>query len=168
MTTQTPKRLLLASLIAAASTFALAQVPAVPATTAASQSQAPSADGAIKRHQRWAQRRAEHQAALKAQLKLTPEQDAAWNAYVSALQPANPDACHRLNRDELAKLRTPERIDRLQALSAERAQRTDQRFQAIKTFYAQLSPEQQQVYDQQSLHGHAMGHAKRGHHRHNP
>lgn len=65
----------------------------------------------------------------------------------------------RMDRAQMAQLTTPQRIDRMQAMQAERQQFMTQRMDAIKAFYAQLTPEQQKVYDQQ-----AMRHGKGGRH----
>lgn len=65
-------------------------------------------------------------------------------------------------RDEFASLSTPERLDRMQALADRRQARQAARAEVVKAFYAQLSPEQQQVFDAE-----AMPHRQHGkHHRH--
>ena len=108
-------------------------------------------------------RRAEHLSALKAKLNLAPEQEAAWNTFASAGQPG----MHRMGgdrkamRDEFAKLSTPERMDRMQAVSEIRRVKMAERAEAIKAFYAQLTPEQQRVFDAE-----AILKRHRGHHAH--
>ena len=162
-----PRHLLLATLLAAASTWSLAQTaPATPAPASpAATAQATPADGNA-RAQRWAERRAKHMDQLKAQLKLSAAQEGAWSTYTAALQP--PAHGPRMDRDAMAQLTTPQRIDRMQAMQAERQQHMSQRADAIKAFYAQLTPEQQKVYDQQTLRrdhgkrmqgGHGMHHS---------
>lgn len=68
-------------------------------------------------------------------------------------------------RDEFASLAIPERLDRMQAMAEKRQARMAERASAVKTFYAQLSPEQQKVFDAE-----AMSHRQHGkphrHHRH--
>ncbi|WP_422844668.1 Spy/CpxP family protein refolding chaperone [Acidovorax sp. M2(2025)] len=113
------------------------------------------------------QRLARHQAhmaqrlaALKDQLKLTPAQESAWTAYTAALQPGARPA--RLDRSEMEKLSTPERIDRMRALRAQHAAEADRRGEATKTFYAALTPEQQKVFDTQTRHDHPRMGGMRG------
>lgn len=88
-------------------------------------------------------------AQLKTQLQLQPAQEAAWTSFTQAMQPpATPPA--RPDRSALEKLRTPERIDQMEALHAQRQAEMKQRGEATKTFYAQLSPEQQKTFDAQT------------------
>jgi Spy/CpxP family protein refolding chaperone len=54
-----------------------------------------------------------------------------------------------MSREDWAKLTTPERLDKMQALKAERDARMDKRIDATKSFYAALTPEQQKVFDSQ-------------------
>ncbi len=150
------KHLLLATLLATASSLTLAQTPSPPPSASAG-AQATQADPGA-RQQRWAERRARHLDQLKAALKLSPAQEGAWSTYTAAMQPPA-QRPPRMDRAELAQLTTPQRIDRMQAMQAERQQFMNQRMDAVKAFYAQLTPEQQKVYDQQS-----MRHEPRGRH----
>ena len=115
---------------------------------------------------KWEARRAERLSELKAKLNLAPEQDAAWNAFASVSQPG----MHRVGgdrqamRDEFAKLSTPERIDRMQARSDMRRAKMAERAEAIKAFYAQLTPEQQKVFDAEAMTGRHRGHHAHRHH----
>ena len=98
-----------------------------------------------ERQQRMAQRMAERLNVLKAQLKITPAQEGAWTAWTTAIQPtARPQ---RPDRAEMQRLSTPERIDRMRALRAARNAEMDKRFDATKSFYASLAPEQKAVFD---------------------
>lgn len=100
-------------------------------------------------------------AALKEKLKLAPGQEAAWSAFASSMQPMGHQGMNRQAlRAELDGLSTPERIERMEALAADRRAQMSARAEAIKTFYSQLTPEQQKVFDAE-----AMPHrAHRGHH----
>ena len=113
-------------------------------------------------HAKWEARRAEHLSELKEKLKLRPDQEAAWNTFASATQPGmrQAGADRQAMRGEFEKLNTPQRLDRMLAMSEVRRTRMLERTQAIKAFYAQLSPAQQSVFD-------AAFHAQRGpgHHR---
>jgi len=97
-------------------------------------------------------------AALKAQLKLTPAQEPAWAAFVASHKVPAGMMGQPAVMPELAKLTTPERIDKMKELRAQRmgemSAAMDKRAEATKTFYAALTPEQQKVFDAQTLQGH--------------
>lgn len=99
-------------------------------------------------------RMAERQARLKAALKLTPEQEATWSAFVArtALEPRM-GGQDRAQREDWSKLTTPERLDKMQARHAERGEQMAKRIEATKSFYADLTPEQQKVFDTQGMRG---------------
>ncbi len=94
-------------------------------------------------------------AALKTQLKLTPAQESAWTSYTAAMKPPTDLMGQRADYAELAKLPTPERIDKMKALRTEHMNAMtaamDKRADATKTFYATLTPEQKKVFDANSL-----------------
>lgn len=104
-------------------------------------------------HARWEEHRAKYLSELKEKLKLQPEQEAAWNAFASASQPgAHPMGVDRqAMRGEFAKLTTPQRLDKMLAMADQHHARMAERAQAIKTFYAQLTPEQQSVFDAEAM-----------------
>ena len=97
------------------------------------------------------------QAALKAQLKLTAAQEGAWTTFTTSMQP--PAKGPRPAKADFEKLTTPERIDKMRAMRAERDAEMDKRADATKAFYATLSPEQQKVFD-----ANAMPHMRGGDH----
>ncbi len=103
--------------------------------------------------------------ALKAQLKLSPEQEPAWNTFAAAMKPDAKAMPQRPSREELDKLTTPERIDKMRALHDQHHKdmqaAMDKRDQAIKTFYATLSAEQKKTFDAQHLRM-AGEHARKG------
>lgn len=106
---------------------------------------------------------AQRQAALKEKLKITAAQEGAWTAFTSTLQPSADMHKRRMElRAELDRLTTPERIDKMRALRAERDAEMDKRANATKSFYAALSPEQQKVFDAQPMRGgQGHGHGRR-------
>lgn len=172
------KRLFIASLLAV-SGLAMAQAPQAPASGAPAAQQGGPMAGRMGRgdparmQQRMAERHGRHMADLKAKLKLTPAQEGAWTSFSAAMQPpADFAARHaemRQKHAELGKLSTPERIDRMNALRAERQTRMNaemtRRGDAVKTFYATLSAEQKKVLDEQhARHGRRGGHGGMGHH----
>lgn len=156
-------RIAATALLAAMALPVLAQQP--PAAPAAPTAPAKAAEGRHERHHGdMAQRHAKRLADLKAQLKLTPAQESAWTTFTSAMQPGERPA--RLDRQDMDKLTTPERIDRMRAMRAQHAAEADRRGEATKTFYAALTPEQQKTFDAQAHRGHRMGGMKGGEGRH--
>ena len=121
-----------------------------------------------ERFERMHAHRAKQQAELKAKLALTPAQESAWSSFTAASQPpARTANTPRPDRAELAKLTTPERLDRMQARHAERSAMLAKRADATRSFYAVLTPAQQKTFDAESaLRGHRHGghRGHRGHH----
>lgn len=158
------QRILAAALLASAAFAASAQTPPpVPATqngpapVATEQRHRPAPDG--KSFERMQERRAKHLDELKAQLKLDGSQQAAWSNFVAATQP--PARGARPDRAEFEKLTTPQRLDRMQAHQAEHAAMSARRNDATRALYAALKPEQQKVFDAQTLR--RGGHPHDGH-----
>ena len=155
-------RIAAAAVLAALALPVLAQPAPSDAPAAGAPAQQARKPGDLQeRHQA---RMAQRANAFKAQLKLTPEQEPAWTAFMAAMQPAQRTA--RLDPADMEKRTTPERIDRMRALRAQHAAEADRRGEATKAFYATLTPEQQKTFDAQAHHPHrgAKG-AKHRHHR---
>ena len=95
----------------------------------------------------------------------TPAQEGAWNAWTAAMKP--PANLQRPNREEMAKLTTPERIDRMRQLRTQRQAEMDKRADATKSFYAALNADQKKVFDTETArfgHGGPRGGHGRHHH----
>lgn len=160
------RHLLTAGLLAGLGIGAIAQTQTAPTAPAGPGPQAMQGE----RHHRdpaqfrarMQERHAKRLEALKQKLQITPAQEGAWGTWTAALKPT---PHQRPDRAEFAKLTTPERIDRMKALRAERNARADQREEATKAFYAALSPEQKRTFDQESLRF-AGGHRFGGEHGH--
>ena len=95
---------------------------------------------------------AKRSADLKAKLKITPAQEGAWTAFIAAMKPDTSQmAKHQAERAGMEKLSTPERIDKMHALRAQRmadmSATLDKRDNAVKTFYATLAADQKNVFD---------------------
>ncbi len=114
-------------------------------------------------------RHQQHLQELQAKLQLSAEQGPAWTAFASAMamptqRPAHPDW------SEVAKLSTPERIDRMKALRQQRQTemnaQMDRRGEASKAFYASLNSEQKKVFDDETRKHMAQRgeHGMHGHH----
>lgn len=144
-----------------------AQTPPAPVSTPAAAS-TPIGHGAgragydpAKMQERKAQRRAE----LKQKLQLTPAQESAWTSFTNALKPGGPR--QRMDREALARMTTPDRIDHVRALRNARLAEMDRRGEATKAFYATLTPAQQKTFDDETARkghrgGHGHGHKHRG------
>ena len=125
----------------------------------------PSAERMERWAKRHAERHAQRQERLKSDLKLTPEQEPAWLAYVARTQ-AKPMVRPAANPGDKPwnQLTTPERIERFKTHQAERQAAMNQRLEAIQSFYGALTPEQKQVFDTRSpLRGPGMDRTKMGH-----
>jgi len=162
------KPLLIAALLAGAGFTAVAQGPGAGGGMS---------HGSMAQHQRMdpakmQERMAAHRADLKAKLNLSPGQEGAWTDFIGAMQPPA-NMGQRMGREnrqqmhaEMQTLTTPQRIDRMNAMKAQRDERMAQRNEAVKTFYATLTPEQQKVFDASTMQrgGMRAGQGKHGHH----
>lgn len=159
------RTLLAAGLVAAlgAGAFAQAQTAAAPAE--------PASHGHAMRHHgpmdpakmeqfraRMQERMAKRLGDLKQKLQITSAQEGAWTAWTGALQPTK---FQRPDRAAFRAMNTPERIDQMRALRAQRNADMDKRMDATKSFYSALSAEQKKVFDEQGLR--FMRGGKRGH-----
>lgn len=143
---------LIGSLLLAAGMAALAQggPPPTPGNPPPAEARGPRAypQDREQMRERMTQRHAKRLTDLKAKLKLTPEQESAWNSFTAAMQPpATPP--RPLDREAMAKLSTPERIDRMNSQMNERQEQMRQRWDATKGFYATLSDEQKKIFDRE-------------------
>jgi periplasmic protein CpxP/Spy len=174
------KHFLLTTLMATCGFAAIAQntTPTAPAAGAQPQMQdkmhrgdhSSMRDRMFGNHQ---ERMAKRQAELKAKLKITPAQEGAWTTFAASMQPPANMAGGMMGmrhdpkvKAEMDKLTTPERIDKMQAMRAERMKtmsaEMDKRGAATKAFYAVLSSEQKAVFDAVAMRGgrhggHGMG-----------
>jgi periplasmic protein CpxP/Spy len=106
---------------------------------------------------------AKRSAELKAKLKITPQQEGAWNDFVAAMKPPARDAANRPDRAALEKMTTPERLEKMKAMRTQHMSEMnaamEKRDAATKTFYAALTPDQQKVFDAAHTQG-PRGHVK--------
>jgi periplasmic protein CpxP/Spy len=108
---------------------------------------------------------AKRSAELKAKLKITPQQEGAWNDFVTAMKPPARDAANRPDRAAMEKLSTPERLDKMKAMRTQHMSdmnaAMEKRDTATKTFYATLTPDQQKTFDAAHTQG-RRDHGKHG------
>jgi len=95
----------------------------------------------------FAERRAARMAELKARLKITPAQEAAWMAFADFEKPMMDKTAREDMRATMQGLTTPERLERMQAMAEQRQALMKQRVATVKSLYAQLDPEQQKAFD---------------------
>jgi hypothetical protein len=105
--------------------------------------------------------------ALHDVLRIRPDQEAAFQAYLAAMHPLHAPgehADHAMPQDHaaMAQLTTPQRLDRMAQMMDERETRRRAAFEkhatAVKALYAALSPEQQHTFDAlPQLEGHGWG-----------
>jgi len=143
------KPLLLAAVLATSALTAFAQ-PGMGAGPAAGPgtgpcASAPDGERRSRMQERWKDHMAQRAADLKARLKLSSEQESAWNTYTASMKP--PASAAVPNRADIAKLSTPERLDKMQELRKLREAEFDKRDAATRSFYAVLSAEQKKVFD---------------------
>lgn len=105
----------------------------------------PDADRRARMQERAKQHMTQRATALKARLKLSAEQEGAWTSYVAAMKP--PAKPPLPSRTEIAKLSTPERLDRMRELRKQHEAEFDQRDAATRAFYGTLSAEQKKIFD---------------------
>jgi hypothetical protein len=149
---QLQRRLFAAGLLAALGAGAVAQAQTPPAEAPGHHMRGdhgprdPAKMAEFRAHME--QRMAERLGKLKQKLQIAPTQENAWNTWASAIKPTG---MQRPQHEEWSKLTTPERIDRMRAMRAERSAEMDRRMDATKNFYSALNPQQRQVFDTEGL-----------------
>lgn len=104
-------------------------------------------------------RMAEHMAQMDKDmhtiLRLRPDQETAWRAFRDAMHPQDMPAMKMAAPN--APQTTPQRLDEMNRMAAERQARHAKMEAATRAFYAALSPEQQAVFDAlHRMHGPGM------------
>ena len=91
-------------------------------------------------------------ARLHAALHITAAQESAWRAFAAASAPdPQQEARERSAEQMLAKLTSPQRVDLSIAAAEADLGTLRQRGQALKAFYATLTPSQQATFDRETL-----------------
>lgn len=85
---------------------------------------------------------------LHADLKLAPEQEAAWKAWSDPIrQQTAAMGDMRAERDEMMKLPAPERMEKMLERMKEHQKKMEAQVAPTRTFYNQLSAEQKKTFD---------------------
>ncbi|MDE2615406.1 MAG: Spy/CpxP family protein refolding chaperone [Burkholderiales bacterium] len=156
------KPVVLAAVLATSALAALAQSGPGPTAGSGVGPGVHQSDG--ERHAHRQDRMKEHMAKraadLKAKLKLSAEQESNWNAFLAAMKP--PTHASMPKREDMAKLSTPERLDKMNEMRKQRDAAFEQRDAATRTFYNSLNAEQKKVFDENTARLHHHG-PHRGH-----
>lgn len=152
------RRIVLAGSLAALGAAAMAQTPPAsppPADAPARQAREHARPDPAKRMER-------REARLRQDLKITAEQEPAWNQFTASMLPPGPPP-ERPDRDAFRKMTTPQRIEQMRAMHAKRSAEMERRAEATLRLYGALTPEQQQVFDQRMAMGPRHGPGGPGH-----
>lgn len=96
-------------------------------------------------------------------LKITPAQEGAWQAYMSALK-SNMQQRPHFDRAAFKSMPAPERMEKRIEMAKSRILRMENNLAVTKTFYAQLTPEQQKLFDEKASRFGHRAHARKMHH----
>ena len=125
-----------------------------------------------ERQARRAERQAQRAATLRAELKITAQQEPAFAAYLAAGKPEQRQGVWSgADRARLAALPAPQRMQQRIERQKQRIARMEARLAAMNNLYAVLTPEQKQVMDSKAVRfggkhrGHRNGHGSHGGHR---
>jgi periplasmic protein CpxP/Spy len=137
---------------------AQATMPA-PAQHGAHQQMTPEQRDAMRATMR--QKMAEHMAQrakmLHDALQLSGAQEQAWASFVASMKPTAKEMAQHQDRKAMASLPAPQRMQKMIEQSRLRTAAMESRLSALNTFYSVLSPQQKQVFDEQTAHGRGMG-----------
>ncbi|HPT49339.1 MAG TPA: Spy/CpxP family protein refolding chaperone [Accumulibacter sp.] len=97
------------------------------------------------RHEQHMKMREQHQQRLHEALKLSAAQEPAWKKLMDTEPKARPGM---MPPEEWSKLTTPERAEKMLEFSRERNERMSEHVSALKSFYAQLTPEQKKTFEE--------------------
>ncbi len=95
------------------------------------------------------QRMNQYHAVLHDKLKLNADQEVAWKAFIAGATRQPLDMWK--NRAEMAKLSAPERMEKMLGFMKDREARMTVRLVELKKFYAVLTPEQQKIFDAETV-----------------
>jgi protein CpxP len=90
-----------------------------------------------------------HHSLMHDKLKISTEQEGAWKTFIEATKPAMMERGEKMRADRKAMegLSTPAKMEKMLEHSKERLAHMQKHLDALKTFYAVLTPEQQKIFD---------------------
>ena len=100
-------------------------------------------------------RRAQRVARLHDELRITPAQENAWNAFVASMKHDQRGRGEHANGQHgehaaWAGLSAPQRAEKMLAMQKQRTAAMEQRVAAMNSFYSVLSPDQKKVFDEKA------------------
>ena len=101
---------------------------------------------------RWSEKVQARMTDLHGKLNLSPPQEKVWDDYKEVITSSIKVPKMR-DKAELATMTAPERLEKMHAKVKEREAVMARLLEATKTFYAQLTPEQQKIFDAETLMG---------------
>lgn len=105
-----------------------------------------------ERQAKRAERQAQHAAKLRAELKITAQQEPVFAAYLAAGKPVQRQGARAAgDRAQLAALPAPQRMQQRIERQKQRTARMEARLAALNNLYAVLTPEQKQVLDSKAM-----------------
>lgn len=122
----------------------------------------PQAHSEMREHmrERMNERHTKQLGELKSKLKLDASQEAAWKTFADSMH--SPGSMNFPDRSAMTKLSTPERIDKMQAMHAQRDAEMKKHGEATKSFYAALNAEQKKTFDAETARHMQRDMGKRG------
>ena len=99
---------------------------------------------------RWSEKMQTRMTDLRGKLNLSASQEKAWNDYSEVITSSIKVPKMR-DKAELATMTAPERLEKMHAKVKEHEAVMARLLEATKTFYAQLTPEQQKIFDAETL-----------------
>jgi periplasmic protein CpxP/Spy len=99
-------------------------------------------------------------AALHDKLKLSAEQEPAWKEFMAGAKA--PMMGSQMQRADMMKMSAPERMEKMVEHMKQREAFMATRLSELKKFYDVLTPEQQKVFDTETMMGARGGSTKRG------
>ena len=134
-----------------------AQQPPAPA-----QQQGAAKPDRAQRAEHRQERMAKRQTELHDKLKLTPQQEPAWNTFIAAMKPGQRP--ERMTRADWDKMSAPQRMERHLEMMKQAEAGMGRRLEAVKAFYAVLTPDQQKVFNDDFARGPGGHRGRHGHH----
>lgn len=140
--------------------------------TLAAQADTPAAPGHDMHHDgkdmaaRMAERMAKHEARMHESLMLTPAQEPAWQKFIGATRPAQQPMQQRPDRKAFEAMSAPDRMSQFIGMEKKHIAMQESHLEALKTFYAVLTPQQRIVFDHMKQPHHGHGHRGWGHEQH--
>lgn len=89
---------------------------------------------------------------LHSALRLRPDQEGAWRSFEQASMPSEQEDARRQDAfQRMGQMRAPQRMDLSIQMMRSDLQEMERRGEALKAFYGTLSPDQQAIFDRETM-----------------